>query len=207
MMSDDLLEKIAFLFLGWLLGLLAPVIVDGIKRRRENKMGRQAICNDLTLLRFMLISAVYRADDYLGVQTKDKLQWMLERIPVDDNEIRPSIEMQLKLSDAQFNVAVIAFKNKGNGTLRLQKYGTPFLDARVSAMWSFSTKSQRTLLRIKAEMGFLSDTVDQLRYFNDQTFKELSSENHQIAVQSSREAIDTYARQARSVVELIDKFL
>ena len=32
--SSDTWEKILFLFLGWLLGLLSPIVVDAIRRRR-----------------------------------------------------------------------------------------------------------------------------------------------------------------------------
>ncbi|MCY1245735.1 hypothetical protein D9M72_589040 [compost metagenome] len=56
-------------------------------------------------------------------------------------------------------------------------------------------------------MGFLEDAVAQSRFFNELTFKDLPSENYQIAVQSVREFIASYAKRARRAVELIDKFL
>ncbi|WP_026437760.1 hypothetical protein [Acidovorax sp. JHL-9] len=207
-MSDDTIEKLVLLLLGWLLGLLAPVIVDSIKRRRENKLGRAAIRVELIQLRERLIIAAHSADDHLGTQTKEKIRWTLERLHArEDDKIRPALEMRINQADAEFNALVAYLAGKGNQSIRLQNYGTPLLDARVSALWSFNTEAQRLLLQLKTEMGFLDDAVTQSRFFNELTFKELPSLNHQIAVQSVREYIDTYAQRARKAVELIDRFL
>jgi hypothetical protein len=47
-MSGSTADKLAFLAFGWLLGLLGLIIVDSIKRRRENTLGRAAILTELT---------------------------------------------------------------------------------------------------------------------------------------------------------------
>lgn len=207
-MSDDTIEKLSLLLLGWLLGLLAPVIVDGIKRRRENRLGRAAIRVELLQLRERLIVAAHGAEDYLGTQTKEKIRWTLKRLHArEEDNIRPALEMRVNLPDAEFKAVAAHLAGQGNQSIRLQNYGTPLLDARVSALWSFSTEAQRVLLELKTEMGFLDDAVAQSRYFNELTFKDLPSVNHQIAVQSVKEYIATYARRARGAVELIDKFL
>lgn len=207
-MSDDTTQKLAFLALGWLLGLLAPVIVDGIRRRRENRLGREAIRVELLQLRERLIVAAHGAEDHLGTQTKEKIRWTLERLHArEENNIRPALEMRVGLADAEFNAVGAHLAGQGNQSIRLQNYGTPLLDARVSALWSFSTEAQRVLLELKTEMGFVDDAVAQSRFFNELTFKDLPSANYQIATQSVREYIATYAQRARHAVELIDKFL
>ncbi|RYF30533.1 MAG: hypothetical protein EOO23_04935 [Comamonadaceae bacterium] len=207
-MTEDTTEKLALLLLGWLLGLLAPVIVDGIKRRRENRLGRAAIRVELLQLRERLIVAAHGAEDHLGTQTKEKIRWTLGHLHArDDDNIRPALEMRVSQADAEFDAVVAYLAGQGNQSIRLQNYGTPLLDARVSALWSFSTEAQRVLLELKTEMGFLDDAVAQSRFFNELTFKDLPSANHQIAVQSVREYIGTYAQRARRAVELIDKFL
>ncbi len=207
-MSDDTIEKLSLLLLGWLLGLLAPVIVDGIKRRRENRLGRAAIRVELLQLRERLIVAAHGAEDYLGTQTKDKIRWTLKRLHArEEDNIRPALEMRVNLPDAEFKALAARLAGQGNQSIRLQNYGTPLLDARVSALWSFSTEAQRVLLELKTEIGFLDDAVAQSRYFNELTFKDLPSVNHQIAVQSVKDYIATYAKRARRAVELIDKFL
>lgn len=207
-MSNDTTEKLALLLLGWLLGLLAPAIHDGIKRGRENRLGRAAIRVELLQLRERLIVAAHGAEDYLGTQTKEKIRWTLKRLHArEEDKIRPALEMRVNQADPEFNALVAGLAGQDNQTIRLQNYGTPLLDARVSALWSFTTEAQRVLLSIKTEMSFLEDVVAQSRFFNELTFKDLPSANHRIAVQSAREYIDTYAKRARQVVMSIDKFL
>lgn len=200
-------KELAFLFLGWLLGLLAPAIVDAIKRRREDKVGRTAIRVELQQLRERLLLAAHGAEDHLGTQTREKIQWTLDRLhPCDEDRVRQALEMRLNQGEAEFNATVAYLAGQGNQSIRLQTYGTPLLDSRVSALWSFSTEAQRILLKLKTEVGFLDDTVAQLRFFSELTFKDTPSVNHQIATQNARDCIGTYARRARGVVELIDKF-
>lgn len=208
MFSDPTVERVGLLVLGWLLGLLGPVIVDAIKRQRENKLGRAAIREELRQLQKRLATAVYGAETHLGTLTKDRVRWTLNYLSTSAEEkMRPSLEKSLTWADEMFSDVVRRMAVTGNGTLRLQKYGTPLLDARVSALWTFDTEAQRLLLEIKTAIGFLDDAVEQTRYFNELTFKEMSSVNHNIAVDGARACITTYGERGHQVVELIDKFL
>ena len=51
---DEDSAKLTFLFLGWFLGLLGPIIVDAIRRRRENALGRDALLSELREVGCML---------------------------------------------------------------------------------------------------------------------------------------------------------
>lgn len=115
--------------------------------------------------------------------------------------------MLLTLEDTTFAEVVRRQAATGNNTLRLQKYSTPLLDARVSALWSFDTEAQRILLEIKTTIGFLDDAVEQTQFFNELTFKEMSSVNHEIAVEGARGCITTYGERGLQLVELINRFL
>lgn len=208
MLKDPTIERVALLVLGWLLGLLGPVIVDAIKRQRENKLGRVAIREELRQLQRRLATAVHSAESHLGTVTKERVRWTLKHLSTDaDEKIRPGLETSLTWEDDMFREVTRRMAATGNGTLRLQKYGTPLLDARVSALWTFDTEAQRLLLEIKTAIGFLDDAVEQTRYFNELTFKEMSSVNHKIAVESARSCITTYGERGHQVVELIDRFL
>jgi type II secretory pathway pseudopilin PulG len=208
MLNDPTIERVGLLVLGWLLGLLGPVIVDSVKRRRENKLGRDAIRVELGQLRTRLATAVYNVENHLGTLTKEKTKWTLDNLPAEkDDKIRSGLEASLTWTDEMFARVRAHFAATGNMTLRLQKYGTPLLDARVSALWSFDTEAQRNLLEIKSVLGFLDDAVDQAQYFNELTFKEMSSENHEIAVDSARSYITLYAERGTRAVELINQFL
>jgi type II secretory pathway pseudopilin PulG len=191
-----------------LLGVLGPVIVDSIKRRRKNKLRREVIRVELDQLRTRLATAVYNVESHIGTLTKGKTKWTLDNLPADrDDKIRPALEASLTWTEEMFKTVKAQLAPTGNKTLRLQRYGTPLLDARVSALGSFDTEAQRNLLEIKSVLVFLDAAVDQAQYFNEMTFKEMSSVNHQIAVDSARSYITLSAGRGTRAVELIKQFL
>ena len=52
--SFDGLEKAMFVLLGWLLALLAPPIVDAIKRHREIKETKSTLLAELAELKYRM---------------------------------------------------------------------------------------------------------------------------------------------------------
>ena len=75
-MPADLFEKIALLFVGWLLGLLGPIIVESIKRKREDTLGRVAILSELKDLATTLALAAYGVHLRQGTFDRTFLEWL-----------------------------------------------------------------------------------------------------------------------------------
>ena len=65
-MESSLFQTIALLFVGWLLGLVGPVVTEKIKVRREHAIGRKAILAELHDSAFKLLTAAYAVDLYRG---------------------------------------------------------------------------------------------------------------------------------------------
>lgn len=157
-------EKIAFLVLAWLFGLLGPVIVDAIKRRRENKLGRKAIKVELANLKIKLAFVCYSFEERQGTLTKQRLQWLINLLnSVSEDEeassVKTTLTELLELPDDQLDLYFANKKSPNGKSLTLQKYGTPLLDARVSALWTFDTGAQRTLLEIRSALDIISEIV------------------------------------------------
>jgi hypothetical protein len=205
------LEKILLLVLGWLLGLLAPVIVDAVRRRRENALGQTAIREELRALRGRLVCAAHIIEEHLGTLDRKKLDWYaLEYGYAADQDDSLALANHVrdlnKLPDTQLQLEIqkrMAPMGKG---LTLQKYVTPLLDARVASIWNFDTAVQRRLLEIRASLEMLSDVVDRYRTYSDMTFKQLDSQNHARVEENIRECLAKYANRARSTVDLIRGF-
>lgn len=210
-MQDETLEKIAFLFLGWLLGLLAPVIVNAINRRREDDLGRKAIKVELTSLKVKLAIAYHTIAEHQGTMTRQSLQWIINHLSVasSDNEalaVSATLKKLLDASDDQLHQFFLSMKSKPGRSLTLQKYGTPLLDARVSALWSFDNDTQRTLLEIRSALDIASEIVDRARHFANLTFQNLENGNHALAVENVEDCYKQYAQQAKRIVSLIERF-
>lgn len=207
-MSDDILEKLVLLLFGWLLGLLAPVIVDAIKKRRENSLGRTAIISELNELASTLGLAAYATKLDLGTVDKPFIEWLkndLEKHGKSSDLQRhiDTLRKQLAWSDEEFKKVVAHYAAKdGKGTV-LQHYPIPLLDARVSALWSFDTSLQRQLLQVRQSVSLLDDLVERSRKYQDLTFSKLEGDNHRLVVENAKQACTEYANRAIKTVEKI----
>ena len=208
-MSNDSIEKLAFLLLGWLLGLLAPVIVEKIKLTRENKMGRIAIVSELRDLGCMLSLAAYGVRINQGKIDRKFLEWLKDDLEkyASSEEFQlfiPSLDKQLLSSDKDLKELGILYPREGKGTM-LQYYPVPLLDARVSALWSFDTSFQRNLLSIRQSLALLDDLVDRSRKYFDLTFTKLEGDNYRIVSENLKESCFVYAERAQKTVNMIRK--
>lgn len=207
-MTDSTIDKLAFLTLGWLLGLLAPVIVDAIRRKRENTLGRAAILSELIELAGILSTAAYGARMRLGTADRQFLEWLkstLERYATTPKlqEFIPRLRTQLSWTDDELRaVAKHMSADDGKGTV-LQYYPIPLLDARVSALWSFDTSFQRQLLEIRRNFAILDDIVDRSRKYFDMTFTKLEGNNHELVAGNLTQTYEIYAERAMIIVNLI----
>ena len=207
-MSDDTIDKLAFLALGWLLGLLGPAVVDSIRRRRENTLGRAAILMELTELAGILATAAYGARMHLGNADRQFLEWLkatLESCATTPKlqEFIPRLRTQLSWTDDQLRV-VAEHMSADDGTGKvLQHYPVPLLDARVSALWSFDTSFQRQLLEIRRNVSILDDVVDRSRKYFDMTFTKLEEDNHRLVTENLTQSYALYAERAMVIVDQI----
>lgn len=207
-MAEDSFEKLAFLALGWLLGLLSPIIVDAIKRRRENAQGRDALLSELREVGCLLAAAAYGVHMHRGTVDRAFLEWIktdFERHAVSEQfqAFIPNVRQQLAWDDEILSKGAKLLAGKQGVGTELQKYPVPLLDARVSALWTFDTSFQRGLLSIRQNMHFLDDLVDRARKYHDMTFTKLEGENYERVIDNINQAYDLYAQRAIRTVKLI----
>lgn len=206
----DTLEKLLLVFVGWLLGLLGPAIIDRIKRERENKLGRKAILSELHEVGGLLAIAFFAVRSKDGTLNREHLEWLKEYLQKGErskalNDWVARIDEQLKWSDAEiFAYAAGAMAPAGKGTLP-QKYAVPLLDSRVSALWSFDTAFQRDLLEIRQLMNRLEDLVDRSRKLHDMTFSNLDPANRAAVDDNIKQNIAFYGDSVKLVVDKIAK--
>ena len=66
--------------MGWLLGLLAPVITDASRRQREKKKVAAALEAELGLLRSRLAANVYTLTLRVGDLNKETVTWAADAV-------------------------------------------------------------------------------------------------------------------------------
>lgn len=207
-MSDSTIEKLLFLLLGWSLGLLAPIIVDGIKRKRENRLGRVAIQSELNEFAGRIAIAAYGAKAQAGLVDRTFLEWLKAVLEINSKNPKSlhfasKIGDQLSLTDEQLHTVFQRMvASNGKGTL-LTHITVPLLDARVAAMWSFDTKVQRQLLDIRQNIEFLNDIVNRSRKYFDMTFTDLTEKNFKSVEENLEQTYVQYADRAIGIVDQI----
>ncbi len=198
-------EKLSILLLGWLLGLLAPVINDAIRSRRENELGRQAVLGELRELGTTLALAAFAVRTDQGTADRKFLEWVksdMERFSVSTElqGVTLNLRCLIALTDAELVQLSTAISQNPSKATMLQRYSAPLLDSRVNALWSFETSFQRKLLEIKHHMALLDDLVDRSRKYFDLTFTKLEGDNHRLAAENLKQVCYEYGHRAELLV-------
>lgn len=209
-MKDGVLDKLVLIVFGWLLGLLSPVIVDTIKTRRENKLGRVAIRSELRDVAHKIALAAHAIHMRNGTVNRAHLEWLkghLERYPVLSSleSLMEYLRCQLAFTDEQLIEHVRQTAEEPGKSLVLQKYPVPILDTRVSALWTFDTTVQRRLLDLRARLELLDDLVDRSRKYSDMTFTRLEGGNHDRVIENMEQTYVEYAKSAKRIVDLVEQ--
>lgn len=207
----DTFEKVLFLILGWSLGLLSPIIVEAIRRRREAAEVKVALGTELHELQYRLAISCYRIERHYGDVDRKSLEW-LRPIVQEYRGINPSetmrklVEEALSLTDEQIAASTQQSKASPDITLSLAKYSVPLLDAKIASLSWFNESLRNQLLELKVHLGFLNEDVERERYFQGLTFQaNISAENYDIAVKSRIYCHKQYASRARTIVDILRK--
>jgi len=203
-----MLEKIGLLCVGWLLGLLGPLLVDHVRRERDNELGRKAILSELHEVGGILASVVHTVQSKDGTIDRKHLEWLKAYIEKGERtdpfpKWIEKLEAFLSWTDDEIAANFEIMKTREGKGLMLQKYPVPLLDSRVSALWSFETEFQRDLLAIRQGMHRLDDMVDRQRKLHDMTFSKMDPENREALEANIKETVTFYGQSAQKVVDKI----
>ena len=147
------LEKGLLILFGWLLGLLAPAIVDSIRKRREAKEVKIAVLPELHELQYRLAMVIYLIERRYGQINREFIEWIqpiMQGYRGVDSSVDSSkhIEFLLSLSEDQLAELAQITQTPGRG-LSLKKYSLPFLDSKLASLTWFDETLRSQLLEIK----------------------------------------------------------
>lgn len=207
------ISAVGAILLGWLLGLLSPVIVDRIRRRHREKEVKEGIFTELRDLRFRMVVAAYRLESRFGSFDRKMLNWVtsiLEKykgVPEADR-LFELIKKYSILDDKAFQAIVEHQRAQPGDALGVKKYRIPYLDSNIGDLGIFDEQSRAALLDIRVQLDFFNDEIDQARLYHKMTFDLSGSEkNHAIACQSLDNCYRNLAQKARHIVDRIGKVL
>lgn len=206
---NGVFSTILLVVLGWLLGILSPVIVDRIRHGREAKELRVALISELTQLRYRLAIAAYFVQMHLGTVDRQFLEWLkpvLEGYDGPDSieDILKAVNDQLRLTDGKIAAFVASQKAKPEQSITFKKYAVPLLDSRITMLSAFKVAIRDVLLAIRTHLNFLNEEVDEARFYLRHSFDTSPSQNNYAAIRDNLDSsIEHVGKRARSIVDLI----
>lgn len=205
---DSTIEKLGLVFFGWLLGMLAPAVVDAIRQQRMDAKCRIAIRVELRSLALRLVSVVHGLHTDSGDVTDEELAWAKKNImrfsEGDESEKLTKALQGLSEIDPGKRRAVLQSLVKPGVVAGFQKYAVSVLDARVSTIHTFETTEQLQLLEIRTQIAFLDELVERSKKLLDMSFT-VTGTNHALVLQDSARCELNYGKRAALIVGLIAK--
>jgi len=195
------------IFLGWLLGMLSPPIVDRIRNRYKEQEVKRAIFTELRDLQLRLVFVTYKLEGRFGTFDKALLEWVTsvlesyKGMAKVDNLLELS-KQYLAFDDRAFQAIAEHQKAQPGGGLNVKKYRAPYLDSNIGMLGIFSEQSRAALLDIRAQLDFFNEEIDEARMYHKMTFDLSGSEkNHLVACQNVETCYRNLAQKARHIVE------
>ncbi len=205
------MDKIIFVILGWLLGLLSPLIVLGIRNELRRKEIKKGIAAELIDARFRMASVVYITTIRFGNYNRELVKWLILVFEGYQGE-NPSenllglLKEQLKLDDNQFSEIVVHGKADPGAGLSVKKYRLPYLESKIAELSLFPQQFQRLALEILANLHLYNEEIEEARFYFKLTFESgISSENHERAFEGGSECYRNLGERAKIIVERISK--
>jgi len=200
-------------FLGWLLGMLSPIIVSRIQRRYTKSDLHVGITNELRSVRYRLACTAHLLCSQYGDYDKDFLRWCIANIEGSEQEegskeVLKMLQNQIDLEDVEFAALVDALRAKAGVGKSLKKADLAFSEMHLNDLSLFSIRFQSLLFDLKAKLAHYNDEVEKSEKYHLMTFdSSLSSENHQIVKSQVLTKYEIIAGMSMRAVDKITEIL
>lgn len=202
------LHQFIYIAFGWLLGLLAPAIVEKIRQRYRTKSLKAAMAAELHELQYLMALVSYKLNDYSGLLTDEFLGWLdviLQNYKGDEpaESMRQLLPRLREVSAADRYATSYPRGDEGRG-VGLIEYNLPLLSAHVNELLIMPLDFQTWALRITKKLDMLNQRSVHLQKKLDETFNPaLSAQNHDNLVADLKAGYKDVATQAKKIADLI----
>jgi len=204
------IDTVLFVLLGWLLGILGPVIVDAIKYQREIRGIRAALRIELGELCHRLAWAAFVTKLKLGEVDKAFLQRAYSAVESYKGDDLPGVDMEqleswLTLSEGDLRAVMVKAQAVKGQAWSVRKYAVPLLDSNLARL-GFDNRFQSQLLVIRTHLSTLDELVDDTRCFIRLMFDSSLSPGSRDAVECNlKESYRAYAPGAMLIADRISQ--
>jgi hypothetical protein len=173
---SNLLNGIFLLLVGWLLGMLSPAVIEGIRRRRRLKLLERAIALELHEVQYTMALKAFVIRQRVAKLDDDFLLWLEQIFTVYKGKktALPFVELMQMLRTVPVNARGKPDSKRG---LTLTEGDAPLLNIHTNEIALFPVTSQTVLQSITEHLGIYNQQVANLRRLFDKTFDNLTEIN------------------------------
>jgi hypothetical protein len=161
------------IILGWLFGILSPVIVSRITRRYKRKDLHVGIIKEINHTNLRLIFALDLLSKRTGTYNQELASWLLKQYEsLDDNDPLKvkAYRIQTTATPEEFEVMKNLLSTpKGTG-LTLQKVKLLFINMHLTNFSLFSSSFQSEIFELKSRVEILNSQIDTAEKYFFMTF-------------------------------------
>jgi len=205
-----MLYQILFLVIGWLLGLLSPIIVDLFTKKRRLAEVERGLLVELGELKFSLASTTLAVAGAIGAWDREYLTWLKAAFEsyrgARDEDRKPllaTVTGLLELDDQQLAAAGRSMGAPISPALR--KHHLPYLESRLDYLAGLGPDAQRQLLEIQAQAGVINELLDDIRFCLGKSFDSLPPSTRQAIDASLQNSYRAVLHASRNGVDLVSK--
>lgn len=200
------------IFLGWLLGVLSPLIVQAIKDKKQSKSVRNGIIIELKEFKLRMLQLVYLFKLEYGTMDRTTLIWLNDQLESYsgvnyDEAIKNAISLMLNLNDEELKEHLLLKSNTSSKAHSVKTHQLPYIESKLNCLSLFSEKQQELILEILVQLRIFNETIDESRFYHKLTFDgNISTENHKIVCDSLTEKYIQLGNRSRIIAERISLF-
>ena len=193
--------------LGWLLGLLAPVISERIKRPYRRRELMAAIIDEMLALRYVMAACAQQIRVRKG-QLNDAFLDEIIGItagyngPERDEKMISSLQTLRQLSEEQRAAALRDRAPRGGMSLRT--YSLPLFTSQVSELAMCSLDFQRRVLRVLYHLDLFNQLAPDASSLFEKTFTSTTTTNRDILIANLDQAYIEAGRRAEIIISIIN---
>ena len=207
------LQALGLLLLGWLLGLLSPLIVERVRNTQRRREVSAAILTELQDLKAYMAVTAHTIASHYGILDRELLTWVVSKTTdytgvahLEADGMAEEARETLKLTDEQLQAQNAQLKTRlGRRMLSLKKFDLQFLAAHLHDIAAHKPQVQHELFQVRTQLRMLHEHIDQVREFAMVVYRPgLEAVQYQAAIQNAVEGHRTILTRCRLIGELAD---
>ena len=204
-------KELLILLVGWGLGLLSPLITNGIQARGKAKKLQQSILAEIDEFRIIMAGVIYSVKSNVNALDHELIAYLLP-IYESSNSVKEyegmfnGLKEMQKVSPEDLHIAQMHYAS--HRFLSLKKYDLPYLKAKMEELSGLDDKFQRRAFELLSLIMMFNEDIDLARDFHKLTYDaSILPERQQEIAEELMDQYDTIANRAKIILKKIDSLV